>query len=341
MFLQPESQLFPEQASSVSGGVDALFFFLVGLTIFFGVLISGTIFVFAVRYRRRSEDEMPERIEGSIKLEIIWSVIPLIIAMCVFAWGASLYFKMYRVPSEAIEISTVAKQWMWKFQHADGRQEINELHVPLGSRVKLTMTTEDVIHSFFVPAFRIKMDVVPGRYTTAWFEATKPGRYHLFCAEYCGTSHSGMIGWVEVMEPQAFQAWLAGGAPATSLAAAGQKLFQDLACNQCHRADAQGRGPALEGLFGSRVELDNGRTVVADESYLRESIFNSQAKVVVGFPRPSIMPVFQGVVSEEQVLQLVAYIKSIGPQQKSTGSTPGASSTAPQQPGGNLAKPQQ
>ena len=327
----------PDQASSYSGGVDSLFAFLCVLTILFGTVITLLIIYFAVKYRRRHKDEIPGAIEGSMKLELLWSVIPFFIAMGIFVWGAQLYYTMYHAPGEALEVYVVAKQWMWKFQHLDGQREINELHVPLGRKVKITMTTEDVIHSFFVPAFRIKLDVVPGKYSTVWFEATKPGRYHLFCAEYCGTSHSGMIGWVEVMEPQAFQAWLAGGAPSASLAASGQKLFQEKACNNCHRADNP-RGPLLDGLFGSRVELDDGQTVIADENYLRESIFNSQAKVVAGFPRPSIMPVFQGSLTEEQVLQLVAYIKSIGPQSKPAGAGTASKSAAPSQPKG---KPQQ
>jgi len=233
---------------------------------------------------------------------------------------------MYRAPNEALDIYVVAKQWMWKFQHLDGQREINELHIPVGQRVKVTLTTEDVIHSFFVPAFRIKMDVVPGKYSTIWFEATKPGRYHLFCAEYCGTNHSGMIGWIDVMEPSEYQSWLAGGAAEGSLASSGEKLFQQLACITCHRSDAQGRGPVLEGLFGKQVQLQAGGKVVADESYLRESILNPRAKVVAGFQ--PIMPTFQGQVSEEQVLQLIAYIKSIGAK------SPGREGAAAAQPSG-------
>jgi cytochrome c oxidase subunit 2 len=329
--MQSTVPILPEQASSLAGDVDSLYFYLVGLTVFFSLLIAGTILVFAIKYRRRSPDEIPGQVEGSLKLEIVWTVIPFIIAMSIFAWGASVYFQMYRVPRDGIEITTVAKQWMWKFQHMDGKREINELHVPVGRRVKLTMTTEDVIHSFYVPAFRLKMDVVPGKYTTAWFEPTKPGRYHLFCAEYCGTSHSGMIGWIDVMEPQAYEAWLGGGPQTMSLAASGEKLFQQLACNSCHRADAQGRGPSLEGLFGSKVFLDGGGAVIADENYIRESVLDSQAKIVVGFPRPSIMPTFQGLVNEEQLLQLVAYIKSIGQKGAPASAPPAGSQTAPQQ----------
>jgi cytochrome c oxidase subunit 2 len=275
-----------------------------------GGLIAVVITYFAIKYRRRSEDEIPPAVEGSMRLEIVWTVIPFIISMGIFVWGANLFYTMYRAPKDALEIYVVAKQWMWKFQHLDGQREINELHIPVGRKVKVTLTTEDVIHSFFVPAFRIKMDVVPGKYSTIWFEATKPGRYHLFCAEYCGTSHSGMIGWIDVMEPSEYQSWLAGGAAEGSLASSGEKLFQQLACITCHRSDAQGRGPVLEGLFGKQVQLQDGSKVIADESYIRESILNPRAKVVAGFQ--PIMPTFQGQVSEEQVLQLIAYIKSIG-----------------------------
>jgi cytochrome c oxidase subunit 2 len=243
---------------------------------------------------------------------VTWTVIPFIIAMGIFAWGASIYFKQYRGPSEALEIYVVGKQWMWKFQHIEGQREINELHVPAGRKVKLIMTTEDVIHSVYIPAFRVKFDVVPGKYTSTWFEATKPGRYHLFCAEYCGTSHSGMIGWVEVMEAPDYQAWLAGGRQEGSLASAGEKVFQSLACNTCHKSDGTGRGPVLEGLFGRQVTVDGGQAITADANYIRESILNPQAKIVEGFQRPSIMPTFQGLVSEEQLLQLVEYIRSLG-----------------------------
>ena len=302
-------RLFPQQASSIAPRVDALYFYLIIVSVFFTLLIAFSILYFAIKYRRRSESELPHGVEGSMKLEIAWSVIPLVIAMSFFFWGASIFFAINRPPNDAIEVSVVGKQWMWKFQHADGQREINELHVPLGRPVKLTMASEDVIHSFYVPAFRVKRDVLPGRVATTWFEATKTGRYHLFCAEYCGTKHSGMIGWLEVMDPVAFQAWLAGGAGSESLASAGSKLFAQHACNTCHRPDSLARGPNLEGLFGKPVTLQDGRTVVADESYIRESIVTPNAKLVAGFQ--PIMPTFQGLIAEEGLLQLVAYVKSL------------------------------
>ncbi len=301
--------LFPEQASTIAGRVDALYFFLIAITVFFSVLIAGLIVFYAVRYRRRSPESVGETVHGAMALEITWTVIPFVIVMVMFVWSASIYFAMARPPNETLNIYVVGKQWMWKFQHLDGKREINELHVPVGRAVKLIMTSEDVIHDVYIPAFRIKQDVLPGRYTTEWFQATKPGRYHLFCAEYCGTRHSGMIGEVIVMEPAEYQAWLSGGAPEGSLADAGQKLFTDLACNTCHRPDAQGRGPVLTGLFGKTVQLQGGQTVVADEAYIRESIVNPAAKVVAGYQ--PIMPTFQGLVSEEGLLQLIEYVKTL------------------------------
>ena len=301
--------LFPERASTMAGRVDALYFFLIGLSVFFSLLIAGLIVFYAVKYRRRTADEIGANIHGSLLLEIGWSGIPLLITMVIFVWGASVFFAMARPPDEALNIYAVGKQWMWKFQHLDGQREINELHVPVGRAVKMIMTSEDVIHDFFVPAFRVKADVLPGRYTSVWFEPTKPGRYHLFCAEYCGTKHSGMIGEVVVMEPSEYQTWLSGGAPEGSLASTGAKLFADLACNTCHRPDAQGRGPVLEGLFGKTVALQSGETITVDEAYVRESILTPVAKITAGFQ--PIMPTFQGLVTEEQLLALVEYVKSL------------------------------
>ncbi|HWQ34672.1 MAG TPA: cytochrome c oxidase subunit II [Blastocatellia bacterium] len=317
----------PDQASTVAGEVDALYLFLAGLTVFFTVLIAGLEIYYAVVYRRRSPDEIPRPILGSLSLELMWTIIPFLISMGIFAWGARLYFTLYRPPREAQEIYVTAKQWMWKFQHPEGQREINELHVPLGRRIKLVMTSEDVIHSFYVPDFRVKSDVLPGtkRYTTVWFEATKTGRFHIFCAEYCGTNHSGMIGWVVVMEPEEYQAWLGGGEGVGTMSASGESLFQSLGCATCHLMNGQGQGPSLQGVFGKPVTLQSGQKVVADESYIRESIINPQAKVVAGYQ--PIMPTFQGLVGEEQLLQLVAYVKSLGTTQATAASAPAGSSS--------------
>jgi cytochrome c oxidase subunit 2 len=289
--------------------VDALYFFLVVLSVFFSVLIAGLIVYYAVRFRRRSPDSVGGRIQGGLVLEITWTIVPLLITMVIFVWGASVFFAMSQPPDETLNIYVVGKQWMWKFQHLDGQREINELHVPVGRAVKLIMTSEDVIHDVFVPAFRVKADVIPGRYTNIWFQPTKPGRYHLFCAEYCGTKHSGMVGQVVVMQPDEYQAWLSGGVAEGSLASAGEKLFSDLACNSCHLPDSQGRGPTLRNLFGRSQLLQNGETVVVDEAYLRESILNPGAKITAGFQ--PVMPAFQGLVSEEGLLQLIEYLKSL------------------------------
>jgi cytochrome c oxidase subunit 2 len=300
----------PPSASTISGKVDALYFYLSGVTLFFTLLISGVLIFFVIKYRRRSPYEIPRPVTGSHKLETLWSVIPFIIAMSMFAWGAQIYFAAYRPAKNADEIYVVGKQWMWKIQHSTGQREINELHVPAGRRIKLIMTAEDTIHDFFVPAFRIKADVLPGRYTTQWFEATKTGTYHLFCAEYCGMNHSGMIGSVIVMQPTEFDNWLSGNSGQQSPAVAGQQLFQSLGCVSCHGANGEGgRGPALAGLFGRKVFLTNGQTLIADESYVRESIENPQAKLVAGFG--PIMPTFQGQVTPEQLIQIMAFIKSL------------------------------
>jgi len=279
------------------------------VSIFFTVLIFGAIFYFAVRYRRRSEQDLPVSVHTGWALEIVWSVIPFGLTMIMFGWGASIFFRESRAPDNAMQIYVVGKQWMWKLQHMEGQREINELHIPTGRPVKLIMTSEDVIHSFYVPDFRTKQDVVPGRYTMTWFEATKPGKYHLFCAEYCGTNHSGMIGWIYAMTPQDYQRWLAGS-PSGSLVQDGAKLFEDLACNNCHKPDGSGRGPSLVGVFGSTVKLAGGGTVRADEAYIRESILSPAAKVVEGY-QPD-MPTFQGLITEENVVQLIEYVKSLG-----------------------------
>jgi cytochrome c oxidase subunit II len=301
--------LFPESASTMSGRVDALYFFLLAIAVFFTLLIAGLIIVYGIRFRRRVPTSIGQMIQGGAALEITWIVIPSLITVVIFVWGASVFFAMSRPPDETLNIYVVGKQWMWKFQHLDGQREINELHVPVGRAVKLIMTSEDVIHDLFVPAFRMKADVVPGRYTHIWFQATKVGRYQLFCAEYCGTRHSGMIGQVVVMEPVEYQTWLSGVITEGSLASEGEKLFAELTCNSCHRPDAQGRGPVLADLFGRTVTLQNGETVTVGEAYVRESILQPSARVVAGYQ--PIMPTFQGVVSEEQLLELVEYVKSL------------------------------
>ena len=300
---------WPDAASTTASQVDALYLFLVMVSAIMTALIFTTLVVFAVRFRKQ-RGQSAEQIEGSHTLEITWSVLPFTVFLSFFVWGAVIFFQERTPPQDATEVYTVAKQWMWKFEHAEGQREINELHVPTGRDVKMIMTSQDVIHSFYVPAFRIKQDVLPGRYTTAWFRATKPGTYHLFCSQYCGTQHSGMIGWVIVMDPRDYQAWMATGGGNQPMTATGQSLFAQFGCATCHRSDTQGRGPNLAGLYNSPVLLEDGRTVVADENYIRESILQPGAKVVKGF-KP-IMPTFQGQLNDEQLNALVAYVKSLG-----------------------------
>src|SRR6266550_100846 len=293
--------LFPEQASTMAGQVDALYIMLCVVCGAVSVLIFTAIFVLSILYRRRPDNELAEEEEAPKALEAAWIILPFIFFMATFVWGSWLYFELARVPDNALDIYATGKQWMWKFQHPSGQREINTLHVPVNRPVRITMASEDVIHSLYFPAFRVKMDVLPNRYRSMWFQAIKTGRFHIFCAEYCGTLHSGMIGWVEVMEPSAYQRWLAGGAEG-SLASQGEGLFQKYACNTCHTNDATARGPVLAGLYGTQVMLG--------DNSIRESILNPRAKVVKGFQ--PIMPTFQGQVSEEDLLKLLAYVKSLG-----------------------------
>jgi cytochrome c oxidase subunit 2 len=305
--------LFPERASAIARQVDHLFLFALGGSVFFSVLIAVLIFYLGIRYRRRSPEEVgrppaPHSSATTI-LEATWSLIPFVLLMILFVWGARVYFVIARPPANAAELYVVGKQWMWKIQHPEGNREIDELHVPVGRPIKLTMTSEDVIHSFFLPEFRIKADVLPGRYTTLWFQADRVGTYHLFCAQYCGAEHSRMTGRVVVMEPHAYQAWLSGEKRGRAPAASGEALFVSRACNTCHRPDTAARAPILAGLFGKRVTLQNGKNVVADEGYIRESILNPQSKIVAGYQ--PIMPTFQGQLGEDELLQLIDYVKTL------------------------------
>lgn len=307
--------IFPERASTVAGQVDALYFLLLGLSVFFCLVVFTLVIVFSVRYRRRHPDERPRQIHGSIPLELAWTIIPLFLAIGVFTLGADVFFRIKRVPADPLEVYVVGKQWMWKIQHASGKREINQLHVPVGKPVLLTMTSEDVIHDFFIPAFRVKQDAVPGRYTTLWFEATKVGQYDLFCAEYCGTQHSGMTGKVIVMEPTAYQDWLAGSTGGSeSLVEAGARQFQQLGCETCHKTGSTGRGPSLAGIFGKPVKLKTGQEATVDEAYLRQSILQSQSQVVAGYE--PIMPIYEGQIGEDALLQIISYIKSLTPAEE-------------------------
>ena len=309
IFIAQWPQLRPTDASTSADSVDHLYFFLTGLTLFFTFLIFGVIFYFMIKYRRRSEAERPPATEQSMVLEITWIVIPSLICIFLFFWSASLFFAAAQPPQGAMEIFVVGKQWMWHLQHPEGPREINQLHIPVDVPVRLTMTSEDVIHDFFVPAFRVKMDVVPGRYTSEWFEATKPGSYHLFCAQYCGTLHSGMTGTIEVMSLTGYAQWLRDNSTTESMAQMGLQLFARLGCDTCHLSNGTGAGPALQGRFGKQVTLRDGQTPVMDEAYVRQSILDPASLPLPNY-RP-VMPTFRGLVSEEQILQLIAYIKSL------------------------------
>ncbi|HZS44447.1 MAG TPA: cytochrome c oxidase subunit II [Blastocatellia bacterium] len=323
LFLIP--QLIPETASTEAHKVDIFFYLMVLVCGFVAVGVITLIIIFAVKYRRKSEDQLAIAAPQSMPLEITWIVIPLFIFIGMFVWGTDLYFSLARPPQNAIEVYVVGKQWMWKFQHPEGQREINQLHVPLGRPIKLTMASQDVIHDLYVPAFRIHTDVVPGRYTTTWFQATKPGTYHLFCSQYCGTLHSGMIGEVIVMQPDDYLRWLNQGGEG-SLASQGQKLFRQLGCNACHTGDAEARCPSLIGLYGRTVYLQSGNTIIADDDYIRESIMDPQAKIVAGFQ--PIMPTFRDQLDQEQVLELISYIRSLGAQRQEV--PPVSAPTGPQ-----------
>ncbi len=307
-------RLFPDRASTFAGPVDLLYVVLILLSVAFAVPVICLLLYFSIKYRRSADVDRAKPFV-STKLEVAWIIVPFLLAMGAFAWSAILYFNMYRPPANTLELTAVGKQWMWYFQHPDGPREINELHVPVGQPVEMTMISQDVIHSFYVPAFRVKMDVLPGRYTTAWFEPTQTGEYHLFCAEYCGAQHAAMIGRVVVMEPRQYEEWLSGsriaGAPEAAGVeeATGEQLFQQLGCAGCHITDGTGPGPSLEGIFGEPVRLEDGSTVTADENYIRESILSPNARIVEGYE--PIMPSYQGQVTEEQILLLIEYIQSL------------------------------
>lgn len=321
--MNPPFRLFPEQASSLAERVDRLYAFEVAIALFFTGLICVLILYFGVKYRSGSRADRGNPPQ-SMLLEIAWAVIPLVLAMVIFVWGARLYFEQQTEPVGhdanigRLEIQVVGKQWMWKIRHPSGRSEINRLHVPVDHVVRLQMISEDVIHSFYVPSFRVKQDVLPGRYSKLWFKPTKIGTFRLFCAEYCGTEHSQMVGQVIVQEPAAYTAWVSGdtGDPPE---VRGRKLFERYRCGSCHRQSAAARGPSLLGLFGNMVPLQSGQTVTADEAYLRESILDPTAKIVAGYQ--PLMPVYEGQITEDEVLLLIAYLKSL---QGERGSTPPA-----------------
>jgi cytochrome c oxidase subunit 2 len=325
--MMPNAPLFPPAASEMARDIDLLFFATLGITIFFSAVIALLLVYFMIRFKRKVAGEIGQEIQGNtMLLEAAWIIVPLVIALGIFAWGAKIYFAAARPPADASQYYVVGKQWMWKIEHPSGRREINELHVPRGQAVKLKMTSEDVIHSFFIPALRMKADVVPGKYSTMWFNADTVGTYHLFCSQYCGAEHSRMVGKVVVMDPADYEAWIAGGNPGGTAASvpSGEELFTSKACNTCHRPDSTARAPLLWGVFGQTVSLQDGTTVTADEGYIRESLLNPTAKVVAGFQ--PIMPTYRGQLSEEEIIQLIRYIQSL---KAPTAATGGGAEAAP------------
>ena len=315
--MNPEFQFFPDAASTLASDVDLLFWFFMLTCGGAGLVVFALVAIFAVKFRRRSPTERPKPPGESMTLELAWSIVPFVVVMTLFGWGARIYMQAYTPPEQALEIFVIGKQWMWKIQHANGASEINELHVPVGQPVKLTMTSEDVIHSFYIPAFRVKKDVVPGRYTTMWFEPTKPGVYHLFCAEYCGTEHSLMVGKVYVLTAAEYHDWLSGAGPDQKpMTQTGEELYASLGCKACHDVGPASLGPSPQGLFGTRRPLEGGGSVLVDEAYLRESILQPAAKIAKGYP--PVMPTFQGRLSEEELNTLVAYLKSLSKTPEAT-----------------------
>jgi cytochrome c oxidase subunit II len=307
----------PAAASTIADSVDQLYYLLSGITIFFSVLIFSIIFYFMLKYRRKSPGESGIETHTPMSLELTWTIIPSLICVVLFVWSSSLYVRNSRPPAASTEIFVIGKQWMWHLQHPEGPREIDELHVPVGVPVKLIMTSQDVIHDFYIPAFRVKKDVLPGRYSSIWFQPTETGTFHLFCAQYCGTDHSLMIGWVYVMPPTEYAAWLAGGEKSESMAAQGDKLFRQFGCVDCHSADSGAHGPSLAGIYGKPQKSQSGETQVVDEDLIRKSIY---APTTVHLPNyQAIMPTYAGQINEEQMLQLIEYIKSLGSEERVNG----------------------
>jgi len=306
-------RIFPRAASTIAPHVDAIFWVLFGLSTVIVIGVAGTIIYFVARYNNAPIAVQPFKKTSRRAAEYTWTLIPLMAFLAIFAWGAFQYFEMHVAPANSMNVFVVGKQWMWKFQHSNGIREINTLHIPVGKPIRLIMASQDVIHSLFVPAFRIKQDIVPGRYTYLWFQATIPGKYRLFCTQYCGFDHTNMTGVVVVMKPQDYARWVETRLSQepklgpVGLAARGGELFQKLRCVSCHGGGKS--APDLRGLYLSRVALDNGQSVIADNEYIRESITNPSAKIVKGYR--DIMPTFQGEVTEQELFELISYIKSL------------------------------
>jgi cytochrome c oxidase subunit 2 len=302
------SALFPAEASTIAPYMDALYFFLLVITVIGMALVGALVFTFSMKYRRQN-NPVATKVEGSTLLEATWTIIPLALFLVCFVWGALLYFRIYNPPANSMNIYIVGKQWMWKAEHPGGQHEINALHVPTGRPVQLTMISQDVFHSYSIPEFRVKREVIPGRYTTVWFNATDPGTYHLFCTQYCGTQHSGMIGDIIAMTPVDYEKWAQQSTSGMSLAQNGERLFASMGCNACHNGSAAARGPNLAGVYGSKLQLTNGGEVFVNEAYLRDAILNPSQHITAGFN--PIMPTYQGQISEDGLIDIVEYLKTL------------------------------
>ncbi len=304
------NSLFPSSASNFAPKVDHIYFALLLLCGAVAVLVCAAALFFCIRYRRGAKVDRTPPAARQWPFEVTWTAIPFLIFLGLFFWAAEVFFGMSRPPENATDIYVVGKQWMWKVQHPDGRREINELHLPLGQPVRLIMSSEDVIHDFFVPGFRNKQGVVPGRYTTEWFTPTKTGNYHLFCSQYCGTDHSLMVGWVRVMEPAEYAKWLVEQPAPDSLVAIGERDFRTRGCSGCHAPNAAIRAPLLDGIYGRKLPLSDSTLVTADDQYLRDSILLPNKQIAAGYQ--PIMPTYQGQISEEELNAIIAYLKSLG-----------------------------
>jgi len=323
--------LFPPEASKIAPQMDALYFFMVLVSLIGLTIVILLVFAFSVLYRKQRHPQAVQ-IEGSTLLEATWTIIPLGLFLIMFVWGALIYFRVYTPPANAMNIYVVGKQWMWKAEHPGGQHEINSLHIPTGQPIQLTLISQDVFHSFSIPAFRVKREAIPGRYTTVWFEPTMPGTYHLFCTQYCGTDHSMMVGDIVVLSPEDYKKWLASSTSGNSLAQDGERLFASLSCTACHNTRPDARGPSLANVYGAKLTLTSGQAITADDAYLREAILNPSQHITQGYA--PIMPTYQGQISEEGVIALVEYIKHLDSDyrvQQTTNTTdllPGSERTA-------------
>lgn len=311
--------LMPVQASAGARWVDWVYYGLIAVSSTITLLVMVLLLSFAIRYRAGAIVDRSNPIRRTLSYEIVWVSVLFVIALGLFGWAAWAYVDISRPPVNAATYYVLGRQWMWEIQHPDGRRELNQFHIPVNQPVKLVLTSEDVIHSFYIPAFRMKMDAVPGRYTTTWFLPTVPGTYHLFCAEYCGADHARMRGVVTVMSPRDYAEWRIN----TPVAPTAQPLepterasFTKLGCDRCHRPESQALAPRLEGLYGRVTQLADGSTVIADEAYIRESILNPSAKIVRGYM--PIMPTYQGQLSEQQVRLLVEAVKALASSEQQT-----------------------